>query len=59
MLPLSISEYREATILLSEKINANSRVVGVKVFADHIWAECPVRRISVASVSGALFAFSK
>ena len=28
---------REATILLGEKIKANSWVVGVKVFADHIW----------------------
>jgi len=25
------------TILLGEKINADSWVVGVKVFADHIW----------------------
>jgi len=31
-----ISE-RAATILLGEKIKANSWVVGVKVFADHIW----------------------
>jgi hypothetical protein len=28
---------REATILLGEKIKANSWVVGVKVFADQIW----------------------
>jgi hypothetical protein len=28
---------RAAMILLGEKIKANSWVVGVKVFADHIW----------------------
>jgi len=28
---------REATVLLGESIKTNSWVVGVKVFADHIW----------------------
>lgn len=28
---------REATVLLGERIKAKSWVVGVKVFADHIW----------------------
>jgi hypothetical protein len=37
MLCLSNPGFREAMILLGEKIKANSWVIGVKVFADHIW----------------------
>jgi hypothetical protein len=37
MLCLSNPGFRVAMILLGEKIKANSWIIGVKVFADHIW----------------------
>jgi hypothetical protein len=47
MLRLSSPGFRKATILLGEKIKANSWIVGVKVFADHIWQKVLSGEISV------------
>ncbi|MCX6675437.1 MAG: hypothetical protein NTW84_03355 [Methanothrix sp.] len=50
---------REATILLGEKIKANSWVVGVKVFADHIWQRVQSREYQSLQYRGARFACPK
>ncbi len=43
---------REATVLLGEKIKANSWVVGVKVFADHIWEKVQSGEYRSFSIGG-------
>ncbi len=43
---------REATILLGEKIKANSWVIGVKVFADHIWQKILSGEYQAFSIGG-------
>ena len=53
-----ISE-REAKILLGEKIKANSWVVGVKVFADHIWQRVQSGEYQSLQYRGARFACPK
>jgi hypothetical protein len=50
---------REATILLGEKIEANSWVVGVKVFADHIWQRVQSGEYQSLQYRGARFACPK
>jgi hypothetical protein len=48
-----------ATILLGEKIKANSWVVGVKVFADHIWQRVLPGEYQSLLYRGARFACPK
>ncbi|HQQ37030.1 MAG TPA: XkdF-like putative serine protease domain-containing protein [Methanothrix sp.] len=43
---------REATVLLGEKIKAKSWVVGVKVFADHIWEKVLSKEYQSFSIGG-------
>jgi hypothetical protein len=43
---------REATTLLGESIKANSWVVGVKVFADHIWQKVQSGEYRSFSIGG-------
>ncbi len=43
---------RDTTILLGEKIKANSWVVGVKVFADHIWQKVLSSEYQSFSIGG-------
>jgi hypothetical protein len=43
---------REDTILLGEKIKANSWVIGVKVFADHIWQKVLSKEYQSFSIGG-------
>ena len=43
---------REATVLLGEKIKAKSWVVGVKVFADHIWQKVLSKEYQSFSIGG-------
>ncbi len=43
---------REATVLLGERIKAKSWVVGVKVFADHIWQKVLSKEYQSFSIGG-------
>jgi len=43
---------REATVLLGERIKAKSWVVGVKVFADHIWQKVLSKEFQSFSIGG-------
>ena len=43
---------REATVLLGERIKAKSWVVGVKVFADHIWEKVLSKEYQSFSIGG-------
>ena len=43
---------REATVLLGERIKARSWVVGVKVFADHIWEKVLSKEYQSFSIGG-------
>ncbi len=50
---------REATILLGEKIKANSWVVGVKVFAGHIWQKVLSGEYQTFSIGGPVWRVSR
>ena len=44
--------FRETTVLLGERIKARSWVVGVKVFADHIWQKVLAGEYQSFSIGG-------
>ena len=51
-LPVEPRIQREMTNILGEKIKANSWVVGVKVFADHIWQRVQSGEYHASSIVG-------
>jgi hypothetical protein len=54
-----VDSERASTIILGEKIKANSWVVGVKVFADHIWQRVLSGEYQSLLYRGARFACPK